>query len=378
MRWSLLLRISVVVHLAIGALAATPPGSAFAEAVAPLPGVLPLHRTADGLVVDVKLNGRTVRAVLDTGASATVIDADLAQELGLTASRSVAVGGGGQTTIGKEAGDATLGIGPFTLTVRPLLMQFSTAGLEARAIVGRELFDAYAVELDFAASQIRILRREDLTLAAASALPLSPTGTAMLSVPIVVNGEAMNAALDLGSQTALTIPSSAKLNGGRRSTWVRSDMSGLHVYPVTVVDTLAVGRGALSQVPAIIEDHAQRPGLALVGLPVLSRFKLTLDMGAHRIWLDGPLTQEPFQRDRLGLALLEKGDGLTIVHVAANSPAEKAGFVVGQVIAKVDDKIVTRETASGFLRVGRSPVGRQVVIETRDGLRRALTAEDYY
>lgn len=128
--------------------------------------------------------------------------------------------------------------------------------------------------------------------------------------------------------------------------------------------------------PASVIDAATE---GLIGLPALSRFNITLDMAHERIWFAPlPSVSQPFPRDRLGLAMIPGEQGLAVVHVAANSPAWKAGFVIEDQIVKVDDEAVTDETASRLRRTGRGPVGAVVKLETASGAVRFVELAEYF
>ncbi|RZJ46027.1 MAG: PDZ domain-containing protein [Brevundimonas sp.] len=102
-------------------------------------------------------------------------------------------------------------------------------------------------------------------------------------------------------------------------------------------------------------------------------------MADERIWFAPlPSVSEPFPRDRLGLAMMPGDRRLEVVHVAANSPALAAGFVVGDQIVKVGGEAVTDETKSRLQRTGRGTVGTVVKLETASGAVRSVELADYF
>jgi len=77
-----------------------------------------------------------------------------------------------------------------------------------------------------------------------------------------------------------------------------------------------------------------------LGLPVLSRFRLIIDYPHDRLYAVpyGDPAKAPFAKDRLGLSLDKEDTVFAVEFVAPNSPAQIAGFKVGDKIAMIDGK----------------------------------------
>lgn len=335
----------------------------------------PMTITADGAVVPIILHGRQTQGTLDTGASHTVVDAAFAREVGLLAQEPVVVGGAFGSVSGAMSHQTHLQIGGRGVAISPIVMDLSASGLGVPVIVGADFFRAGPVRFDFGANLFRMLEpppadgRID-----GYEVPLGRSSRAILQLSVQVDGTPVLLGLDTGSQTALTLPAIA---GGDRpkSTWVTADITGWRVHTVRSA-SVTIGGTELSRVPASVIDAATE---GLIGLPALSRFNITLDMAHERIWFAPlPSVSQPFPRDRLGLAMIPGERGLAVVHVAANSPAWKAGFVVEDQIVEVDDEAVTDETASRLRRTGRGPVGAVVKLETASGAVRFVELADYF
>ncbi|NEX94833.1 retropepsin-like aspartic protease [Caulobacter sp. 17J65-9] len=375
------LRIWPVVALAC-LLGATPAAATAHDSAAPAERggqPIPADLSSGSLVVPVLVNGRTFDAVLDTGASATVFDTAFARSLGMATEAAVEIGGGAQAVSGGRGAPVQISIGSGTFTARPLLTDFATFGLEQKILIGRDFFDAFVVQIDFDAPAVRVSPRDGFVESdgLGALVPLASTKTAMLSVPVEIDGADARAALDLGSQLGVEIPS-ALIGTGRQSTWVIGDISGWRTYPTTSVSRLRLAGTDLQDVPAIVRDHPERPGQPTLGLPVLRRFLVTLDLGGRRMWLrPGPAVAAPFPHDRLGLAWLPEDGGLRVVHVAANSPAAAAGFVADDVVVAVDGTDVRPDNAAVLKRAGKAPAGTVVRLRTAAGVARSVTLADY-
>ena len=331
--------------------------------------------TADGAVVPISLHGRQTHGTLDTGASHTVVDAAFAREVGLLPQEQVAVGGAFGSASGAMSQQTRLQIGGRTVVVSPIVMDLSASGLGVPVIVGADFFREGLVQFDFGANIFRVLEPRPAELMDGYEYPLRRSSRAILQLSVKVDGDPILLGLDTGSQTALTLPAILPDHRGRESTWVTADVTGWRVHAVQSA-SVTVGTTVLSGVPASVIDDATD---GLIGLPVLSRFKITLDMAGERAWFAPlPSVIEPLPRDRLGLAMILGERGLEVVHVAANSPAAAAGFLVGDQIVKVDDEAVISAATPRIRRPGRGLVGTMVKLETASGTIRSVELADYF
>lgn len=84
-------------------------------------------------------------------------------------------------------------------------------------------------------------------------------------------------------------------------------------------------------------------------------------------------------KDRSGLGFAAAASGLTIVHVAANSPAEKDGWVTGDRIVTVNGHPVDADyTHSELWRWRFGQAGTMVTLGMAGGKLRTLRLADYY
>jgi hypothetical protein len=108
-------------------------------------------------------------------------------------------------------------------------------------------------------------------------------------------------------------------------------------------------------------------------MQVLGRFNLILDFSRWRMWMKPNASfGKPFRRDRVGLSTREE-EGGRVVLVARGSPAEKAGFRLGEIVREMRDEHGVK------IDSGRDTVtGQKVTIVMGDGSTRAIIAEEYY
>jgi hypothetical protein len=115
---------------------------------------------------------------------------------------------------------------------------------------------------------------------------------------------------------------------------------------------------------------------AVVGMQLLGQFNLVLDLSRSRMWMtpNGGYGK-PFRRDRVGLhTLARRGEeSAPLVLVAPGSPAEKAGFKVGEIVKEI------RDEAGVKIDSGRDVApGQTVMIMMGDGSSRTLVGAEYY
>lgn len=133
-----------------------------AMAAAPAAAV-PFELTNDRMYVPVVVNGYPTTALLDSGAEATVIDSATSQAAGLGKGEAVVLKGSGGTQIAHFLGGVTVRAFGLELKDREMVVSDLSdvskrlAGRPIPMILGRELFDAGLVRIDYAGRDIGLL-----------------------------------------------------------------------------------------------------------------------------------------------------------------------------------------------------------------------------
>lgn len=246
------------------------------------------------------VNGRDVPLMLDTGAEVTLIDKSLAAELGI-------VGEGEIPTIGTSGSDAValargvdIRLGEVTLKnltvgIYDFAPLAAALGRPLPVLLGKEVMNEAIIDLDFAASRIRIVDRAAYRPAPTARELALVTLTGLRAVPIrIENGPEVLGMFDLGSATALTLlPGYVAEHGlldGRAVAEGRSHgVGGASTVRTVTVQRLHLAGFEIEDVAANVpEAHGvwvRDAAAANLGLPVFSRFRLAIDFAGDRLFL---------------------------------------------------------------------------------------------
>jgi predicted aspartyl protease len=341
------------------------------------------------ILFPIVINGRPAEAWLDSGASATVVDAAFARSIGLSLGRTVRADGVAGRVEGVRLAPADIRIGELKAPIRQVaVMDLSAVARVAprpvQVILGREIFDHGVVDIDFANRRLTLGGR-GFRWPWERPLPLRRSGQ-LRSFPIEIGRVRTEAILDLGNANALILDrdfaqAHGLLQGRRISTQLATGADGPRESQVATFDAVRVDGVVFNGVGATATENLSSHAPANVGLEILSRFRVTVDFPRDRLWLQ-PLphaAEIPFRKNRTGLALAPDGDRLKVTHVGTGSPAEADGWRVGDEIAAIDGQPVgDGYPGSSLARWIFAPAGRVVTLTMADGSRRALKLADYY
>lgn len=337
---------------------------------------------------DVLVEGRDATAMLDSGATFTVLDAGFAEAAGLELGDSTAVGAAvGRVTAHKlpnvEFEIAGQLKGRMPMAAIDLSRASAMLGRKLDVIVGGELLRKSAVLVDFTAQTLRFLR-PGWQPPGFTALPVHLDRHYPL-IDVQVGGETLVALMDLGSNSEIMISPEAwsrvKPAGIRMSDGASSAVNGLIIVEgKATLPELRLADLTEKQVEVRIGGtprHISPKAYAVIGLGILARYDMMLDIASGRLWLR-PRANPPARLvDRSGLGLMPDGSGLKVMHVSKGSPAELAGWKAGERICEVNGApIDPRQEAA--VRWRNAAEGTIVMLGICDGDTRRLTLDSYY
>ncbi len=344
------------------------------------------------IVLSGRINGTETPMMLDSGAGVTTLDKAFAARIGLKDGQKIEAQGVAGKQDAELYRDVTIEAGNLRLSKATVvaidLSQIEKAiGRPIPVVLGRELFVSSVVGLDFDRGELTLAPAEGFAAPqGATEVKLKREGT-LHFLPVSIGGlPPVEAAFDLGNGGAVsvsreyqdgqpyfeTLPFAIGLSGG---------VGGLHETKRVTLPKVKMAGFEFSGVPAELGDTANGPykGRANVGIQMFQAFKLTLDLGHDRMWLQRSGKPAQFSRDRSGLFTMLEGDHFNILHVSPGSPAERAGLKKGDKLVAIDGEAVGPGFFSGRQSGwARSAAGTTVKLTKSDGATVPLTLADYF
>lgn len=350
--------------------------------------------TGDTLIATATVSGAVIEAVLDSGSGATMISKPLAARLGMTNLEPRRINGlGGKAEVGLVrnvevvlAGQAR--VLPFAI-VADLGAISAAFGRPIDMMLGADVLAGGCVALDFATRRFAFEKSGSFAPGPDwTALVLGHGTRKELFVLASVAGlDPVPLMLDFGSSSALMLSAAyveaqSLLAGKANSTAALGGVEGVHIVKTFTADKVNLGTLPVASVPAIAHDRwTSESTVGNIGMPLLGQFDIVLDISLGRLWLR-PIPAQvrlPMLKDRSGLGLAASPTELTVVHVAAGSPATRSGWAAGDRIAAVKGLPIDTSYTRGSLWQWRyGPAGEKVALKLTDGTTRTLKLADYY
>ncbi|MFL6720802.1 MAG: aspartyl protease family protein [Sphingomonas sp.] len=343
------------------------------------------------IMVPVRINGHETQVMLDTGASMTTLNRSYARSIGLPEGFKIQAKGVGGITQAELVSGLTINVGGFqtsnaSVAVMDLADLERNIGRSISGIVGRDFFNAAVISIDWAKQQIRVRSPDAFRPTAdAAAIDLTRKGP-FNTIPISIAGAPpTEALLDIGNGGSLAVSRSylnehPELAGLRSAASQAGGVGGMRSARLATIPQVALAGVRFAGVPAIFADSGSDDDptqMTNVGVGLLSKFRVDLDLGRSRIFL-APRRDKPlFERDRAGVRFDLLGDRLKTRFVSPDGPAAAAGLKEGDEIVAVDG----RRVSAAYYDVGdwtKGPVGKQVVLDRADGSKIKVTLADYF
>lgn len=205
-------------------------------------------------------------------------------------------------------------------------------------------------------------------------------------VPARLEGHPVSASFDLGSSNPLMVDArwarATALDRDRKvssaATWT---LAGIEISETLTVRSLEVAGCLVRAAPAEVYQTWSDPGVPVnIGSPVWRRFELFIDPGTRRLGLKPTATlSAAFAKDRTGLGLAATDSGFEVVHVALGSPAQLAGFKIGEKIVRIDDQEARRPAGGELTAPWRfAPPGVTLRLTLDNGTTRTITLAEFY
>lgn len=258
---------------------------------------------AEGInpIVPVRLADRLVNALIDSGAQYSVIDraffeglADVLGPAPMFDIPMVAYGVGGRPQMGRGVrldlgleGLQLQGLRCAMLNLGPIA---DVQGLSAPLILGQDVLRHLVLEVDAERRSVRLGERHGAVEGDLRRLAVRRKGTALL-VPVEIEGRALEAVVDTGASSVLSLSRSsaeqAGLMDGRPAETGESLVLGgrIEARVVTATHVTAAGRD-FRDVPVAVYGAVGLPGTptALLGMGAFRGGRLVMDIGGAGLW----------------------------------------------------------------------------------------------
>lgn len=315
--------------------------------------------------------------VLDTGDKYALIDAQVAQSLGLELGGQIDVRGAGSGSLPgrfvQSGSFQLLGLDGFSqplFLALPLDSLARSVGHAFAGIIGFDFLSAFVVEIDYVQSVLTLHDQESFQ--APAALESMSLDFDSQSHPVVRarirarEHEPLEGAfvLDTGATDALALHTPfverERLLGAAGTTVPRvvgQGAGGISEGVVGRIEELALGRFRVPNPLVVLSTasggaHASAEVEGTIGGGLLRRFRVLLDYGRARLLLEpNAAFAEPFEYDMSGLRVLSEGADLRtfrVVEVSAPSPAAAAGLRAQDVLAALDGRPAAELTLSAL------------------------------
>jgi hypothetical protein len=342
------------------------------------------------VVFPMTVNGRPAEAWLDSGASATILDAAYARRLGVALGPAITANGVAGLVSDVHLAKADLVAGDLVMRGRRVVvMDLSRIARmvhrPVEVLLGRDVFDEAVVDIDFEGRRVSLIPRDGFTAPEAAPLPLKPSAD-LRSLPIVVAGVPMQAIFDLGNSGGLLVDRDFAdhyqlLEGRRLSTELGVGADGAREQVLAALDKVQLAGVTFDAVPSVATAGLSSRAPANVGIQLLSRFHLTVDYAGDRIWMApyADAQTKPFRKNRTGLALVVEAGHLVVDFVSKDSPAERGGWKPGDRVTAIDGRPIPADYAVSEASLWVfGPAGRTVTLTDGGGRQKKLTLADYY
>ena len=348
------------------------------------------------IFIPAKVNGHDAVVLLATGLPVPDIDKAFAAAIGVEpkenpASSAQSEHDSAPTVRGLQIQIGNLNLQDLSASVVDLSPLAKNMGHTLPLLIGDDSFDDLVLDIDFARQRLEFRNPASLVKPAGAAeLPLTREHDEHL-VPVSLEGApSAEFELGLGNSGEMLVYESyyhlhKVLEGKRSSQRLAAGTGGFVPEPVATLKQVKFAGTELSSMPAAFIPASLIPGLPNsisgdIGLPVLARFHLIIDYAHDRLYaIPYPqILRKPFPKDRLGLTLNKQDSGFIVRFVAPHSPAESAGFKVGDRITLIAGKPAGEwtETALGDLRYRPSRSNLAFTIE--GGILRHVKLADYF
>lgn len=330
--------------------------------------------------------------ILDTGASASILNERVAKELGLRAGRRErGTGTGGAIEVGM-IDHVSLSLPGVTVTDQtigafPLDTFAPVAARSVGGIIGYDFIKEFVVEIDYSRRVINLYDPKTFSYRGAGQLiPLRIARTPFIDAKLLIEGHAPivgSFEVDTGSDSAVSL-NSPFVKKNRLLSVIRStvetpedeELGGKSRSFVGRVKGFQVGKFVLENPVVLLSEDtegamADEGNAGPIGNQVFSRFKVTIDYSRSRMYLEpNEFFGNPFEYDLTGFDLWQEGAGCKVYKVGRvlkDGAGASAGLQEGDILLAVDGHAVEQLKSSSELYPFFAREGTEHTLTVRRG-----------
>ncbi|MBR0554048.1 PDZ domain-containing protein [Stakelama marina] len=349
------------------------------------------------LIANVIVDGSAQKAFLDSGSSVILFDIKLAERLSLSRYGRTTVDTASHTadlekTSGFDISMAGVQLNGLTGRASDLSTLSSSSGAAFSLILGFTPLKSNSIFLDFSRMRISINAPRPSTQASGRDIVKVyklDIGNGVPVVQIPVNGKVLRVALDTGMNSDFVVSpslySSMVPAGNLQTTLASASVDGtIQISHFSIVPDMNVLGSDLHDI-GLQEDAnnglTKKLGVdAIAGLRVVRRFNSYLDFAHHAASFSPSGNRpDPVQKSRSGLQVAYGKNAALVVHVMANSPAERSGWHAGDEICSVNGHPAGEVASSPMLQDwAKQAPGTVVKLGLCNGEAKQLVLQKFY
>ncbi len=296
-------------------------------------------------VVEVKINGRgPFRMAIDTSATYTTLDDDVARQLGLEGVRMIQLPGAGEAGASVVALESVvIGDSPFEDFEAVVTDLDGPAGRRRHdGVLGMPVFAEYQLVLDYPRNRL-IIRKGELPEADGREILDYHLRDGKPAIVVALGDASFEVILDSGERSAFTVPESMKnlttpvigLEPNRRRQRLITDAD---LSQRALKDTVTLGKFQVTAAPVDLAEGAPR-----LGSQLLRRFVVVLDQKNRRLRFlreeTDPITFPV--RSRFGFVFVREGTDLEVLAILPGTVASKGVVVAGDVVPSMNGRRIS-------------------------------------
>jgi predicted aspartyl protease len=349
-------------------------------------------QTSRYLFVPAAIDGHTITAVVDTGATKSIIRKKLAQTLGLPVIGSVSAAAFTSEVSGSLYRIASLSVDSIAIhdvavADYDISAVEATLSQEMPLILGLDVLSQTILEIEFPADRARFSAAVPKEiLRDFSEISIARTASRLPLLEVMLEGHGPSQAIfDLGSNVLCSMSRSFAeenklLQDRPLSNTMTAGAEGDSVSTLFNLRDLVLGGYRLQNISAVVVEDWRLSRPINLGWPLFQPFNIVLDLKQDRFYLRGDLSDlaKAYPKDRSGLGAVRLETSMVVRHVASNSPAEKVGLRAGDEIIAVDGHRVSASYPPAGERQGYKPAGTRIELTLADGRTVVLILADYF